>query len=288
MNNEQLKKFASELKAAREEKGISIKDIHAQTRIDTRYLEALEDGDYSIMPEVYIRAFIREYAAEVGLDVEETLRKYDLAKSGSDFSRIEESEEKEREAPKIQKTDFGGETKSDEPERNNKKNPMLFYGGIGAAVLIVLLILIFSGGGDEEIIVENKYQAPKTEATIEKSESRKSTAEKKKSQEKASAPISEPTLPINPFVLKLTGVDTVWVRAKIDEKRTEEFMLYPDISRTIEVNSIANVLIGNAAGVEIFIDGNKIDFSGEKGKVRNLILTKDGIQKKKRNVSASQ
>lgn len=67
------------LKTARQEKGLSLDDIQEQTKIRKRYLEALEEGDYDVLPgKFYIRAFIKNYAECVGLDADEVLRHYQV------------------------------------------------------------------------------------------------------------------------------------------------------------------------------------------------------------------
>ncbi len=68
MSNQLLKKIADELREARQKKKISIDQIFTKTRIDKKYLNAIEDGNFSIMPDVYIRAFIKEFAKNVGLN----------------------------------------------------------------------------------------------------------------------------------------------------------------------------------------------------------------------------
>lgn len=65
------------LKKAREEKGLSLDDIQEVTKIRKRYLEALENSEYNVLPgKFYIRAFIKNYAEAVGLDSDEVLRYY--------------------------------------------------------------------------------------------------------------------------------------------------------------------------------------------------------------------
>ncbi|XEC97175.1 helix-turn-helix domain-containing protein [Paenibacillus tarimensis] len=65
------------LKKAREQKGLTLEDIQDMTKIRKRYLEAIEDGDYSVLPgSFYVRAFIKNYSETVGLDSEEVLRLY--------------------------------------------------------------------------------------------------------------------------------------------------------------------------------------------------------------------
>jgi cytoskeletal protein RodZ len=57
------------LRAAREEKSLSLEDIAAQTRIPRRHLESLESGSWDQLPApTYTIGFARSYAAAVGLD----------------------------------------------------------------------------------------------------------------------------------------------------------------------------------------------------------------------------
>jgi cytoskeletal protein RodZ len=57
------------LQKAREEKGISLDDIQRITKIQRRYLEAIERGHFHVLPgHFYARAFIKSYAEAVGLD----------------------------------------------------------------------------------------------------------------------------------------------------------------------------------------------------------------------------
>ncbi len=65
------------LKNARLEKGISLEDLQETTKIRKTYLEAIEEGNYKILPgNFYARAFIKSYAEAVGLEPEQVLRMY--------------------------------------------------------------------------------------------------------------------------------------------------------------------------------------------------------------------
>ncbi|MEQ6389752.1 helix-turn-helix domain-containing protein [Bacillaceae bacterium S4-13-58] len=65
------------LKEAREAKGLTLEDIQEKTKIQKRYLQAIEKGDFSVMPgQFYTRAFIRQYAEVVDLDPTEVLDDY--------------------------------------------------------------------------------------------------------------------------------------------------------------------------------------------------------------------
>ena len=57
------------LQRARQARGITVEDAERATRIPRRYLEALEQEDYSILPApVYARGFLRSYSGYLGLD----------------------------------------------------------------------------------------------------------------------------------------------------------------------------------------------------------------------------
>ena len=65
------------LKEAREAKNISLDRLQETTKIQKRYLIAIEQGNFQILPgKFYARAFIKEYALAVGLDPNELLEGY--------------------------------------------------------------------------------------------------------------------------------------------------------------------------------------------------------------------
>lgn len=65
------------LRDARETQGISLSQAEEATRIRRKYLEALEEADYAVLPpNVYVRGFIRNYAAYLGLDPEAAVAAY--------------------------------------------------------------------------------------------------------------------------------------------------------------------------------------------------------------------
>jgi len=73
--------LSADLRRAREARHLTLSDVAESTLINIRFLEAIESGDYSVMPETYMRAFIREYAVTVGLDPVDMMRRYDQLKN---------------------------------------------------------------------------------------------------------------------------------------------------------------------------------------------------------------
>ena len=52
--------------------GYSLDDIQEKTKIQKRYLEAIEDGDFTRLPgSFYVRAFIRQYAELLEMNADE-------------------------------------------------------------------------------------------------------------------------------------------------------------------------------------------------------------------------
>ncbi|WP_412063106.1 helix-turn-helix domain-containing protein [Rubrivirga sp. IMCC45206] len=78
--------FESDLRAAREAKGLSLGDIQQQTRIPVDVLRRFEDGDLVGDPtynEVYLQAFLKSYAKAVGASPSAVLAAYSAAKAGT-------------------------------------------------------------------------------------------------------------------------------------------------------------------------------------------------------------
>jgi cytoskeleton protein RodZ len=71
--------FGEHLKREREMRGVSLEEIAAATRINTRYLEALEKAHWSDLPGgAFNRGFIRSVARFLGLDEEGLIAEYSL------------------------------------------------------------------------------------------------------------------------------------------------------------------------------------------------------------------
>ena len=69
--------FGMKMKRLREERGVSLRQIADTTKISIGVFEALERNDISRLPGgIFSRAFVRSYAAEVGLDPEQAVRDF--------------------------------------------------------------------------------------------------------------------------------------------------------------------------------------------------------------------
>jgi cytoskeleton protein RodZ len=69
--------IGEQLRLAREELGIALREISDQTRISMRYLEAIETNDYKRLPGgIFNKSFVKAYARCVHFDEQQALEGY--------------------------------------------------------------------------------------------------------------------------------------------------------------------------------------------------------------------
>ncbi|MAV64879.1 MAG: hypothetical protein CMG00_06795 [Candidatus Marinimicrobia bacterium] len=78
--------FYEELKKKRIAKKISLKEISEYTKINNKYLEGIENGDFTLLPNVYTRLFLRSYCNYIGIDYNDILDQYEVYTTGEKSS----------------------------------------------------------------------------------------------------------------------------------------------------------------------------------------------------------
>jgi transcriptional regulator with XRE-family HTH domain len=275
-----LKKFTDELKKQREKAGITLQNVAAKTRIDIKFLEALEDGNFNFLPEIYVKAFIKQYAKVVGLDEEETLQKYILIKEGREGAL-----EKAKQDTDNQKTNSGVEinkpakiftddsTSKKSNEDDKKKQKQIIIGGsvIGAALLLLLIFFAFINGSDDIIVEEKPY-----DEVLQGTPNRYIEEEGNQiTEENIAVNIEELTLTIT----NIDSTDSAWVLVIVDDKSIEDFLLLPKISKTLKAKNNFNFTLGNSGVVNLNLNGNVVDFDGRRGAVRYFMLNANGLER---------
>jgi len=95
-----LKEIGDRLRTLREEKGIDVSEVQAETKIRRKYIEALEQGDAEAFPgEVYLKGFLRCYAEYLGLDGWQVIEEYKAWKASQRPKEPEAPEEAPKAAP---------------------------------------------------------------------------------------------------------------------------------------------------------------------------------------------
>src|SRR5262252_480593 len=74
--------FGASFRKARESKGISLDQVSHETRISTRFLAAIENEEFQVLPGgVFNRGFVRSFAEAVGLDPDQAVADYERLSS---------------------------------------------------------------------------------------------------------------------------------------------------------------------------------------------------------------
>ena len=72
-----MAQFYKELKELRISRGISLEEISNRTKINIKYIKAIESGDFADIESPYLRLFLRAYAEEIGSDSQRALEQLD-------------------------------------------------------------------------------------------------------------------------------------------------------------------------------------------------------------------
>jgi cytoskeletal protein RodZ len=257
-----MENFCEHLKAQREEKKIRLSDVAIQTRISVKFLEAIEAGNFEILPTTYIRAFIRDYAKAVGLDPDETIKRFDMhmesLKAASKQPEAPESAVHKSKAP------FPGPINLTKPQK-------LAASAAGFAILIALCYLAFSPG---------KKQPADNNTDINNYENIEDVYHRKfDSAYAASATLT--ATKSDSSRLALSATDTVWVNIVIDDGKTYDLIMKPGNRFMFWGKRKFNMTIGNAGGLLIALNGHEYPPLGKPGVViRNVTIFKDGTIKK--------
>lgn len=135
-----MSELGQRLKEARLQKGLTLDDVQELTKIRKRYLEAIEAGDYQVLPgSFYVRAFIKTYAEAVGINGEELMEIHHKEVPGPATDPTIE--------PVIQKT----RTRQHNNERNSKWLSTVLMWSFALLIFVVIYLVIdASGKGDVE------------------------------------------------------------------------------------------------------------------------------------------
>jgi len=136
--------IGNSLREARIRRGLTIKDVEDITKIRSKYLEALEENDYEVLPgPTYVKAFLRTYASFLKLDPDELLE--DL--SFRPETRKEESGLVRSQAVRQSRARTAAERKKQRTRRNQRG---YVFAGVLAVVAIALLAWFGSGRGSDD------------------------------------------------------------------------------------------------------------------------------------------
>ncbi|MGX7195880.1 RodZ domain-containing protein [Enterococcus olivae] len=292
MGNEII--IGDRLRQARLNKNISIDELQKITKIQKRYLEAIEAGEFDRLPgEYYVRSFLREYAAVVGENGDFLVAVFDEeATFGEDLPKRPQPETVE------------GSRKAMHVEEARKKRlidyvPMMLLGLIALTIIGIvgymtwqdrqaapiignttpasIIINESSTSSSEEVSTETSSSTEETSTTESEEETEMAIERITSTQRVAEYTVSDAE---NPVVITLKGKnDRCWVGITADgsgylfqqtlEATDEETITLPEGATNVELS------LGMSANIEIEINGETLEFDDPQFELlqKNLRLT---------------
>lgn len=304
-------KLAEELKEARIKSNLTLKQLASKTRIDLKFLEAMEEGNFTFLPELYVKAFVKEYANVAGLDPELTLKKYAAAKEGLTFEEMSEeeagesserhNEEVNNEREIIEKTEVKPEDNTAEEAQKFRQvkhsahqsdaiysKPPVFdstppprsemprsrnsiYIVTAVGTVIILFGLIY-------LIFFNRSneiivpEKPYDEVVSESGQRYEETpSDTANSLQKSMAATDSLNLTIQ-------TTDTSWVRIILDNTKEEEFIMFPNSQKTIKTADNYKIIFGRSPAIKLQLNNKPLSFDPGSRNVTYVKIDTNGLK----------
>lgn len=247
----EFQRIGSILREKREAKGLSIIDISDMLCIRKSLVQALEEGNTVLLPhEVYIRGYLKKYAHVLDIS-EETLG-------------LE---------PRVEEQAVQVEPVSTKPAihgpRHIAKRAMVI------PLIFVLIIAFFvlnqiykersaTRPGQDQSSQSNSVSTKQASVNV-RQPSGANAAAQQGSGEQAQVLSGQDVKK-----LMITCNDRTWVSVVIDDNEKKEFMLNPEEMIVLNAKDKFDLLIGNAGGVKLNLNGKEVEFTGKSGEVKRV------------------
>lgn len=283
----ELATFGEELRREREIRGISLKEIADATKVSKRFLDAIEKNDHRSLPApVFTRGFVREYARYLGLNSDEIVNRYNYAAAGDD--RIEKSVHLERLA-RPETVRVGNAQEASRPRPRQDIPPA--YRRIDGR-LVVLVIVAAALGAVTYWAVTHKREARRDEVAVTPAAAPPpATATAPRPPVVAPATAAAAAMPAGAAAdlhLSIDARENSWITLSVDGKQVFSDELKEGEHRSYDAKQEFRFgTIGNAAGIDLTLNGVPIASSGEEGQVvHDRVLTHATLDEARRTAEA--
>jgi cytoskeletal protein RodZ len=267
--------LGSYLKNQRESKKISLREVTKNTRVREYILRAIEEDRHDLLPAVtYVKGFLLAYAKYLKLDGNDILLRYERA---------------------LKKEPVKREPVSPPPAPSPKPKKKISWNTrqtwvVGGVVVASLIIFYFFFPYSSKPLVEPVPKKPilekkstispsKPVTAITRAPEQKSVGEEKKpltaSPPSAAATSAQEKKPIS---LQLKAVEKSWVNYQADNRSEEDMILMPGEGISVMASNQIRIIIGNAGGIDLILNGKVLNKYGMSGEVVKLIITPKGIE----------
>lgn len=257
--------IGDKLRSARKAKGMSIEDVEKITKIQRRYLTAIENDDFDQLPgDFYVRAFIRQFADVVGLNGKELLADY---KSEVPEAKPEEYVENsiDNKSERIKET-----TNSRKGLWRNYLPQIATVVGVVLVILVVYIVYtrFFTGTNQqsanqaENVTISSHIKSSKSKASSKKKSTPKTTTSEVKisslgnNSYRVSGLKSDRTLTLG------TTKDDVWAQILVNGSSVWQGTLKANEKHSVQlpenVNNVS-VQMGNSVSTTLTLAGKKVN-----------------------------
>jgi len=281
--------FGRYLQSIRIEKGISLEDVSKETRIRREALLYIEEEDHEKLPDiVFVKGFLRAYAKAIGADGDEAVRRY--------ISRLEVMQRIITSDLDLERSGSGGVF---------WRRFLLSIGALFCLIAVTLYAVSMWRDKQEQTSASSGVisEAVPVESSAEKSMSdpgqpgldksapaatepppqastattTESDADVAKDPAKTEAPIapeddSAAQVPNSGYRLNIDTIEETWVKIVIDNQEPKEYNLYPGDQIELEATDSYTLLVGNAGGIKLRLNGKQVELTGKSGKVVKIKL----------------
>lgn len=233
--------FGTWLRRQREIREIPLREIAEVTKISVRYLEALEQDRFDVLPApVFAKGFLREYARFVGLDPDEVINSYLTTQQ-----EAEDAVEEEARAG----------------EATSSSSSMLMGAGVIVLLGLVAGLIYYS----ERFRGKERQEPPPIAAPPVQA-----------APPPAPVPVLEPpdeVVQTTPLVVTMDFTEDCWVEAEVDgERRLSELHVQGESLR-MEAQERVVLTLGNPSGVRIERNGRPFNPEVRTGRVaRDIVI----------------
>jgi cytoskeleton protein RodZ len=252
-----IKIIGEHLRAGREAQGRSLDDIAIATRINLQFLEQLENGSGPKLPITYIDAFVKDYAREIGLNLDELLEK--IGESVKDPNPPPVSAE-------------SGYTKTEVPEVEYKAPQTQFPFALPHHIrLLIIVIAVVAIGLITTLFIIGDGEPSETPPEISFTDA----VNEQEIKLRQTAAVTDTTAKIDTLVFEGTVRETVWVRVIMDGKDSSEAIFPPSAVRKWYAAESLLVSVGNAQAITFKLNGREVGTLSETRRpLRNVKISR--------------
>lgn len=261
------------LRDARIAKGFTLDDLQQTTKIQKRYLIAIEDQNFDELPgDFYVRAFIKQYADMVDLDGAELLKQFDSALPSTQTQEY---------VDKVNENN--PETRSQQRKVDDRYVKLRRTIPVIGIVIVVLVVLVgiwvaasHNGSSTKKDNVDSSSVSVSGSSNKSSSSSKSSSTSSKSSSKKAKTPSFKQlstTTSGSTWEMKnasskpkvaLSASTSAWVSVSVAGATTWQGTLSSATSHSMTIPSSATSVtfkFGNAPATKIKVDGKTFDFT---------------------------